>query len=652
MAIFSRKSSAAKAASKQEKTEPTDTRPKTETKAIASHARSASVGPRNGGTQNAKQISQYRTNRSEIFTEPSILPVPEPHYMSHQGLTPPTGYQREHSYATPHYADSGYDSGSAINSRAPSEKYFPEDYRYYNHQTSAPYIPELGLGEGILANDGNVSPVDADEEAKSVTSSASAHKKTRGPPEPMPSLGLLRSHQRVSQSRSARRYSLPPLSMLDGLKVNKRGRILDEEGEPIGELVEGDLLDCVRQRANASGEVLDEYGRVVGVVRTIPNVSQASEALLPGVSSPVEQEQYTPERSRSTGQELNRPALSLQTRTAPTSASLKMVAQPLRHAQPQALHPAHRQEEETQIAAPVSPVVAVEREAPSLVLPTPHEPITPIIQLCEPEAEPQSESANLMGRTKARRDAETQEEKREETQPQAPPRQEVQVPSASIEAASKDFAGPSESPKRPARSASERSLSELGKTYARPAMSSVPEDNIAEDVIMPAEGHAFAFRGEIPVDDRPQREARSRSPNVAINPKAALALGQPHSALITQNPRMSMKARRATTQVTGSHESSPGRSDSGGRERVSEDGGQFRPGHFRSTSFQSAGTSMPTKPRTYFTHGGKITMDANAVPVTPAAAEAAPKPAVVEDQKVEKKKSRMSLGFGRKTAAK
>ena len=64
--------------------------------------------------------------------------------------------------------------------------------------------------------------------------------------------------------------TLPPLAILDGLKVNKKGLILDEEGDPIGQLVDGELLDCVRQKANANGEVLDEYGRVVGNVRTIP----------------------------------------------------------------------------------------------------------------------------------------------------------------------------------------------------------------------------------------------------------------------------------------------------------------------------------------------------------------------------------------------
>lgn len=62
---------------------------------------------------------------------------------------------------------------------------------------------------------------------------------------------------------------MPSLNILSGLKVNKRGLILDEEGDPIGELFEGDIIDCVRQKADANGGVLDEYGRIVGRVRTL-----------------------------------------------------------------------------------------------------------------------------------------------------------------------------------------------------------------------------------------------------------------------------------------------------------------------------------------------------------------------------------------------
>lgn len=64
-----------------------------------------------------------------------------------------------------------------------------------------------------------------------------------------------------------------PLWMLSGLKVNKCGLILDEEGDPIAELYEGDIIDCVRQRSDGYGNVHDEYGRIVGRVRTLSSAA-------------------------------------------------------------------------------------------------------------------------------------------------------------------------------------------------------------------------------------------------------------------------------------------------------------------------------------------------------------------------------------------
>lgn len=78
-----------------------------------------------------------------------------------------------------------------------------------------------------------------------------------------------RNADNIDPSSAPGEYT-PSLNILNGLKVNKKGLILNEEGDPIGELVEGDILDCVREKANAHGDVLDEYGRVVGKVRTLP----------------------------------------------------------------------------------------------------------------------------------------------------------------------------------------------------------------------------------------------------------------------------------------------------------------------------------------------------------------------------------------------
>jgi hypothetical protein len=64
----------------------------------------------------------------------------------------------------------------------------------------------------------------------------------------------------------------PDLDILKGLKVNKKGQILNEEGEPIGELTEGDAKDCAGKTVNEKGEVLDKDGNVIGKVRTLPQI--------------------------------------------------------------------------------------------------------------------------------------------------------------------------------------------------------------------------------------------------------------------------------------------------------------------------------------------------------------------------------------------
>jgi hypothetical protein len=61
----------------------------------------------------------------------------------------------------------------------------------------------------------------------------------------------------------------PGLDILDGLKVNKKGQILDEDGEPIGELVDGDISECAGMKCNDKGEVLDKKGKVIGRVKTL-----------------------------------------------------------------------------------------------------------------------------------------------------------------------------------------------------------------------------------------------------------------------------------------------------------------------------------------------------------------------------------------------
>ena len=62
---------------------------------------------------------------------------------------------------------------------------------------------------------------------------------------------------------------LPDLDILEGLKVNKKGEVLNEDGEPIARLSEGEISDCAGKKINAQGEVLDKEGNVIGKVELI-----------------------------------------------------------------------------------------------------------------------------------------------------------------------------------------------------------------------------------------------------------------------------------------------------------------------------------------------------------------------------------------------
>ncbi|KAF2277405.1 uncharacterized protein EI97DRAFT_290206 [Westerdykella ornata] len=64
----------------------------------------------------------------------------------------------------------------------------------------------------------------------------------------------------------------PGLEILEGLKVNKKGQVLNEDGEPIGELAEGDVAECAGKKINDKGEVLDKDGNVIGKVKTLPQI--------------------------------------------------------------------------------------------------------------------------------------------------------------------------------------------------------------------------------------------------------------------------------------------------------------------------------------------------------------------------------------------
>ena len=69
----------------------------------------------------------------------------------------------------------------------------------------------------------------------------------------------------------------PPISILNGLKVNKKGEVLDEEGEPIGRLIQGELADVAGKKINEKGEILDKDGNVIGKVEVLEKAEEAAD---------------------------------------------------------------------------------------------------------------------------------------------------------------------------------------------------------------------------------------------------------------------------------------------------------------------------------------------------------------------------------------
>ncbi|KAJ9197395.1 hypothetical protein DTO164E3_5828 [Paecilomyces variotii] len=64
------------------------------------------------------------------------------------------------------------------------------------------------------------------------------------------------------------------LSTLKGLEVGEGGKVLDQAGNPLGRVVEGEPEDLVGQVIGDNGEILDEDGDLVGRVEVLPEAAQ------------------------------------------------------------------------------------------------------------------------------------------------------------------------------------------------------------------------------------------------------------------------------------------------------------------------------------------------------------------------------------------
>jgi hypothetical protein len=70
---------------------------------------------------------------------------------------------------------------------------------------------------------------------------------------------------------------VPYLSILKGMKVNKVGRIVDEQGNPHGVLVEGDPKKLAGRKVDSEGKIWDDSGKVIGRAELLPEDEREAE---------------------------------------------------------------------------------------------------------------------------------------------------------------------------------------------------------------------------------------------------------------------------------------------------------------------------------------------------------------------------------------
>lgn len=75
---------------------------------------------------------------------------------------------------------------------------------------------------------------------------------------------------RLDALEAAKQPELPDVSILEGLKINKMGNVVDDKGNPLGKIKSGDLKRLVGKTPDKDGKVWDNRGHVIGEVEALP----------------------------------------------------------------------------------------------------------------------------------------------------------------------------------------------------------------------------------------------------------------------------------------------------------------------------------------------------------------------------------------------
>ena len=91
--------------------------------------------------------------------------------------------------------------------------------------------------------------------------------------------------EEVEEQEDEEEENLPPISTLEGLCVNKAGKIIDRQGTVVGELVDGDAkkISKLGLTCDADGQLWDQKGHIIGRAKTIPIVEGEEEPPFAGL---------------------------------------------------------------------------------------------------------------------------------------------------------------------------------------------------------------------------------------------------------------------------------------------------------------------------------------------------------------------------------
>ncbi|KXL42346.1 MAG: hypothetical protein FE78DRAFT_543940 [Acidomyces sp. 'richmondensis'] len=509
----------------------------------------------------------------------------------------------------------------------------------------------------------------------------------------------------------------PPVRILEGYKINRQGMILNEEGDTIGELYEGDIIDCVRQRVNGFGEILNDYGRIVGRART---VSSPQQSLCTRTSSPPSLAQTPTIESQQSSyfQWITR------------SPMVQIPRREISNSRPESFTPAWQQPSNSGYTSllvnelreylAASQGAISKQPATSLPLPNttpaveldanPSEELIPVIDLSEafiPQSTSKFPSTRLsktpsptgdrVGQTAAESEHEYTQlmPPFKQSPPKTPPPFGDESSVASITSNSVPSIPHQAQPPRHSTSTALLRISSSGsgtdqtKSYARPSMSPVPEDSSLQG---DSQGmHSmFAYRGEIPSMDGPvsnstmapyrvtavrsspignfqnQRPSHETQGNTAFVPKGSTlsslnVIPRQYKGVPGVRPNYMHKSslnaplKRSPLRSPGTtpHESDAGLT--GGKSGINP--GLHLPQPMPNTIHSSRNVpamNSTAKPRQYFSHAGRITIDCGQNSQTKSTGETAepqpPKPSTelaATENKRAKKRNRFSLSFGK-----